>query len=228
MATLLGDDLTALSRQRNEGKLVPAVFFLNTLLVAAVAIWQSNESWRTHLGTSFSKMASSFVTEGRKRIHARSPPGREVRSDLRGDRHQHDGSPTVAGSVAVKPNNIDCTHRAAAHAAGRPDANVNDHEACCIAEHQADDAGRLRAERDANADLLRAPRDRVCEQTVESDTREREQRESTRGRRHHALLHDRGGDLRGECAHLDRLTSTGAVSSRMEKRALPNNDVRGP
>ena len=62
---------------------------------------------------------------------------------------------------------------------------------------------RRRAERHADADLVRAPRDGVGEQAVEADRREKkaDRREHTREQRDHALGHDRRIELIGERRH---------------------------
>ena len=77
------------------------------------------------------------------------------------------------GSSGDRPKSCDCAARPTAYAPGRPTAMPMRGQQHDVAQHQAEHVGPRRAERDADADLARAPGHRVAHQPVEPDRRQR-------------------------------------------------------
>src|SRR5437879_5220574 len=124
----------------------------------------------------------SLTAERFHRVDARSAPCRHVTGDQRDHGKKNycaAEDPRVHRTNAVQESG---KQPADAGRERQPDDAADGGNRQALTEHHADDVAERRAERDANADLARAPRDAVRGDAVDADRRQ-EQSDETETRR---------------------------------------------
>ena len=172
---------------------------------------------------------SSFRSQSDERIDARGPPRRQVRGELCGG-----VSSTIAPPIAR--DRSASTQTASTRPSAMPptppavQARCRSDEPGPTLEHQRDDARALCSESHPDADLPGALRDAVGQQAVEPDTRQRqrEQPESARQRRHHALLDDRGRQPAPKAGGLRSARPAASIEAPAGSLTTPDRAGRPP
>ena len=115
--------------------------------------------------------------------------------------HSTTVTPTnVTGSAGATPYNSLDISRVSRERDDQTGHSANDRQRHSLTNDEPTHRRRLRAQRDANSDLMRASRDRIAHDTVDADRGQRERDRRERGEQHEieSRLRRRAGD---RCAH---------------------------
>ncbi len=132
--------------------------------------------------------------------------------------------PKVSGSAAPTPKSRLFSNRVAANAPSTPTTDADRDERHRLPDDEAEDGGLRRAQRHANADLVRALRDRVSHHAVNPD-----RGEEKRGRgedRKQERVEARPGERRVRCIPQRLLHSLGEYSDRPSANCARTAEVR--
>ena len=136
----------------------------------------------------------------------------------------------VSGSVALTSNSRPRISRAPASAMTEPSADAGNRQPAAFADHHAHHVRRLRADRHAHADLVRALRDRIGDDAVDADGCQRERQAAEQREEQHVeppircrirqhLIHRRDvGDAELRVHRVDRRARVARRRTRIVRR----------